>query len=106
MADLRPILVPLDGSKLAENALPVAAWLSRITGAPIRFIHRATLRGSFSSKPPISADSASASRRASSDFTVAKRDQRRSRSALPHEAQRTSSMRARTSTRLVVFFRH
>ncbi len=39
MADQRPILVPLDGSKLAENALPDAAWLSRITGAPIRFIH-------------------------------------------------------------------
>lgn len=39
MAEQRPILVPLDGSKLAENALPDAAWLSRITGAPIRFIH-------------------------------------------------------------------
>lgn len=39
MAEQRPILVPLDGSKLAENALPDAAWLSRITGATIRFIH-------------------------------------------------------------------
>jgi nucleotide-binding universal stress UspA family protein len=39
MADQRPILVPLDGSKLAENALVDAAWLSRMTGAPVRFIH-------------------------------------------------------------------
>ena len=39
MADPKSILVPLDGSKLAENALPAAAWLSKATGAPIRFIH-------------------------------------------------------------------
>ncbi len=39
MAETKPILVPLDGSKLAENALPAAAWLSSATGAPIRFIH-------------------------------------------------------------------
>ncbi len=39
MADQRPILVPLDGSKLAENALPDAAWFSRITAAPLRFLH-------------------------------------------------------------------
>src|SRR5690606_8709207 len=35
----KPILVPLDGSKIAEHALPGAAWLSRMTGAPIQFIH-------------------------------------------------------------------
>lgn len=39
MADAKPILVPLDGSKIAEHALPGAAWLSRMTGAPIQFIH-------------------------------------------------------------------
>ncbi len=39
MADPKPILVPLDGSKLAENALPDAAWLADATGASIRFIH-------------------------------------------------------------------
>ncbi len=39
MADPKPILVPLDGSKIAEHALPDAAWLSKATGAAIRFIH-------------------------------------------------------------------
>lgn len=39
MAESKPILVPLDGSKTAENALPAAAWLARTTGAPLRFIH-------------------------------------------------------------------
>lgn len=39
MADPKPILVPLDGSKIAEHALPDAAWLAKATGASIRFIH-------------------------------------------------------------------
>lgn len=39
MADSKPILVPLDGSKTAENVLPAAAWLSRVTGAPLKFVH-------------------------------------------------------------------
>lgn len=39
MADPKPILVPLDGSKIAEYALPDAAWLAQATGAAIRFIH-------------------------------------------------------------------
>lgn len=39
MADAKPILVPLDGSKLAENAIPAAAWYSKATGAPLQFIH-------------------------------------------------------------------
>ena len=39
MADLKPILVPLDGSKTAENVLPAAAWFSRATGAPLKFLH-------------------------------------------------------------------
>ncbi len=39
MADARPILVPLDGSKTAENAVPAAAWYSRMTGSPVEFIH-------------------------------------------------------------------
>lgn len=39
MADSKPILVPLDGSKTAENVLPAAAWLSRATGSPLKFIH-------------------------------------------------------------------
>ncbi len=33
------ILVPLDGSALAEKALPVAAWLAKATGAAVRFVH-------------------------------------------------------------------
>lgn len=33
------IVVPLDGSALAEAALPVAAWLSTATGAAVRFVH-------------------------------------------------------------------
>src|SRR5437667_12237166 len=44
---------------------------------PIFFMNRATLEGSFSSKSPMSGESASDSSRASSDFTVAKRDIRR-----------------------------
>lgn len=39
MADTKPILVPLDGSKTAENVLPAAAWFSRVTGSPLKFVH-------------------------------------------------------------------
>ncbi len=39
MAESKPILIPLDGSKIAENALPMAKWYSTITGAPLKFIH-------------------------------------------------------------------
>ena len=39
MAETKPVLVPLDGSKLAEYALPVAAWYSRAIGAPLKFLH-------------------------------------------------------------------
>jgi nucleotide-binding universal stress UspA family protein len=35
----RHILVPLDGSKLAESALPVAAYLSRILAAKVTLLH-------------------------------------------------------------------
>lgn len=34
-----PIVVPLDGSKHAENALPQAALLSRLYGAKVEFVH-------------------------------------------------------------------
>ncbi|MEO8540243.1 MAG: universal stress protein [bacterium] len=39
MADMKPILVPLDGSKTAEYVLPAAAWYAKVTGAPLRFVH-------------------------------------------------------------------
>lgn len=40
MADASgPILVPLDGSKIAENAVPVAARLSRAFSVPVRYLH-------------------------------------------------------------------
>ena len=39
MADTKPILVPLDGSKLSEYALPIGAWYSKATGAPLKFLH-------------------------------------------------------------------
>ena len=39
MAETKPILVPLDGSKLAENAIVAAAWYSKAIGAPLQFIH-------------------------------------------------------------------
>ncbi len=39
MPESKPILVPLDGSHIAEYALPAAAWYSRVTGAPLKFIH-------------------------------------------------------------------
>ncbi|HEY4669941.1 MAG TPA: universal stress protein [Tepidiformaceae bacterium] len=40
MADASgPILVPLDGSKIAENAVPVAAQLSRAWARPVSFFH-------------------------------------------------------------------
>lgn len=35
------IIVPLDGSALAENAIPAAAWLQRLYGAPVVFVHSA-----------------------------------------------------------------
>jgi nucleotide-binding universal stress UspA family protein len=33
------ILVPLDGSRMAESALPLAAWLARGTGAGLTLVH-------------------------------------------------------------------
>jgi nucleotide-binding universal stress UspA family protein len=39
MAENGPILIPLDGSSLAEHALVDAAWLRRVTGLPVRLIH-------------------------------------------------------------------
>jgi nucleotide-binding universal stress UspA family protein len=36
-APLRALLVPLDGSRLAEQAVPVAAMLARLTGARLHF---------------------------------------------------------------------
>ncbi|WBL35181.1 universal stress protein [Tepidiforma flava] len=39
MAENGPILIPLDGSSLAEHALVDAAWLKRVTGLPVRLIH-------------------------------------------------------------------
>lgn len=39
MADQAPVVVPLDGSKNAENALPMAAAMARAYGAPIRLVH-------------------------------------------------------------------
>lgn len=39
MAENKPILVPLDGSQIAEYALPIAGWYSKLTGAPIQFVH-------------------------------------------------------------------
>lgn len=39
MTDLKPILVPLDGSKTAENAVIAAGWYARVTGSPLEFIH-------------------------------------------------------------------
>lgn len=38
-AHARPIVVPLDGSKNAEVAIPAAATLARLYGAPIQFVH-------------------------------------------------------------------
>lgn len=38
-AESAPIVVPLDGSKNAENAVPFAALAARLYGAPVRFLH-------------------------------------------------------------------
>ncbi len=37
--DLSPVLVPLDGSKNAENAMPMAVFLANAYGAPLHLIH-------------------------------------------------------------------
>jgi len=39
VAETKAIIVPLDGSKIAEYALPAAGWYSKLTGAPLKFIH-------------------------------------------------------------------
>lgn len=39
MAATNTILVPLDGSKLSENALPAAAWLAGLYSAPVTLLH-------------------------------------------------------------------
>ena len=54
---------------------------------PIFFMKRATLAGSFSSMSPKEPASASDSRRASSLFTVAKRDLRRVSAVEPQRGQ-------------------
>jgi nucleotide-binding universal stress UspA family protein len=37
--EAKPVLVPLDGSKISEYALPMARWYAGLRGAPLRFIH-------------------------------------------------------------------
>ena len=39
MAASKPLLVPLDGSKVAEYVIPAAAWYARLSGASLQFIH-------------------------------------------------------------------
>lgn len=39
MAENGPILIPLDGSSLAEHALVDGAWLRSVTGLPVRLLH-------------------------------------------------------------------
>jgi nucleotide-binding universal stress UspA family protein len=39
VAESKPILVPLDGSQIAEYALPSAVWYSKLTGAALQFVH-------------------------------------------------------------------
>src|SRR5436309_3233143 len=61
----------LSVSSIADSkSSPRSSPISR----PIFFMNRAALAGSFSSRSPKADESASDSRRASSDFTVAKRD--------------------------------
>lgn len=52
-----PVVVPLDGSNLAESSLPVAVALARLYGAPIRFIH--VLDEDFPLESPAQLDDAS-----------------------------------------------
>src|SRR5439155_25629518 len=66
---------------------------------PIFFMNRATLDGSFSSRSPRLDESARASSRASSDFTVAKRDITRESPWLPHRGQAGDSAAEGRSTR-------
>ena len=40
---LKRILVPLDGSALAETALPIAAWIARLTGAEVDLVRSISL---------------------------------------------------------------
>ncbi len=39
MTNVRPIVVPLDGSKIAESALPIAARMAKLYSAPLSFVH-------------------------------------------------------------------
>jgi nucleotide-binding universal stress UspA family protein len=39
MSDVKPILVPLDGSSAAERAMPVAAAIARATNSTLRIFH-------------------------------------------------------------------
>src|SRR5919197_4518581 len=66
---------------------------------PIFFMNRATLAGSFSSMSPKLPESASDSRRASSDLTVAKRDMSRVSEVPPQRGHRGDSADEGRSTR-------
>ncbi len=39
MTNVRPIVVPLDGSKIAETALPIAVRMAELYKAPLCFVH-------------------------------------------------------------------
>ena len=39
MFESGPLVMPMDGSALAESALPTAVELARLYGAPVRFVH-------------------------------------------------------------------
>src|SRR5206468_9749841 len=68
---------PLSSAIASSTASLKSSPRSSPISWPMRFMKRPTLAGSFSSRSPSDEGSASDSRRASSDFTVAKRDMTR-----------------------------
>src|SRR6185436_19166610 len=83
-----PASLPSPASLIASStAESKSSPRSSPNSLPIFFMKRATLPGSFSSRSPKPPESARASRRASSDFTVAKRDIKRCSDRLPQRGQ-------------------
>src|SRR5205807_1172896 len=78
---------PADSVMASSTAESKSSPSSSPNSLPIFFMRRATLRGSFSSRSPTPPPPASDSSRASSDFTVAKRDISRLSAVEPQRGQ-------------------
>src|SRR5262249_34641369 len=93
--------LPLSSAMASSPASLKSSPSSSPISWPMRFMTRPTLAGSFSSRSPSDEGSASDSRRASSDFTVAKRDMTRLSAKPPQRGHAGAAAADGRSTRML-----